>query len=170
MKHSSAFKRVDDRTIRLDPAPRCRTVASPRGRQGIVALFRTWIRRAPAERRLAARHQAGGGKLWLGWWDGNKVFTAVHAEVVNISRGGALVRTAEPPPELRELWVCLDLSGPGDCVCGSVLSVEPVRRGSWIVRFEFREPCPHRLLAASLAAPEHDHRAAKTRRRASETG
>lgn len=158
MQKSSTFRKVEDRTIRLDAgpagAPCSGAVAAPSaGKRGVLELFRAWIRSAPAERRQAARHNAGGGKLWLGWWDGNRLFTAVSADVVNISRGGALVRAAEPPREMQNVWVCLDVTEPGDCVPGSVLSIEPVRAGAWLVRFEFSTPCPHAFLAATLAAP-----------------
>ncbi|MDR3637816.1 MAG: hypothetical protein P4L84_28680 [Isosphaeraceae bacterium] len=116
----------------------------------MLELFRAWIRLAPSERRQAARHEAGGGRLWLGWWDGNRVFTAVSTELINISRGGALVQAAEAPQELREVWVCLDVTEPGDCLAASVLSVEPIRPGACAVRIEFSEPCPQRFLAATI--------------------
>ena len=142
----------------MDPAPGIAASAGAgteptTGKGGVLDLFRAWIRSAPAQRRQAARHNAGGGMLWLGWWDGNRVFTAVATEVVNISRGGALVRSAEPPRELADVWVCLDVTEPGDCVPASVLSAEPIRPGCWLVRFEFSAPCPHAFLAASLASP-----------------
>jgi hypothetical protein len=155
MQKKSSFKRVASKTIRWDSAPGGAGEAGPSAaarKGGVLELFRAWIRSAPAERRQATRHSAGG-KLWVGWWDGNRVFTAVSADVINISRGGALVCSAEPPRELREVWVCLDVAEPGDCVPASVLSAEPIRPGAWAVRFEFSAPCPRAFLAATLGTP-----------------
>ena len=153
--HRTSFKRVSDKTIRLDSAPdgAVDTGAAARAqKRSVLDLFRAWIRSAPAERRQAARHDASGGRLWLGWWDGGRVFTAISTEVMNISRGGALVRAVEAPQELREIWVCLDVTEPGDCVPATVLSVEPICAGAWTVRFEFSEPCPRGFLAATLSS------------------
>jgi hypothetical protein len=159
MQRTSSGKTAPRRTVRFDPAPGAVAStgsgadAGAAGARGVLELFRAWIRSAPTERRQAARHGALGGRLWLGWWDSDRTFTAVVVEVRNISRGGALVHAAEPPQELREVWACLDGDEPTDCVAASVLAVEPVRPGAWSVRFEFSEPCPPQFLAASLVAP-----------------
>lgn len=154
MQKTSKFKKLAHRTIRLDMVPgKVADASAGAETRGVLEKFQTWIRSAPTERRQAARHSTGGGKLWLGWWDSNRVFSAVNTEVVNISRGGALVRAAESPHELREIWVCLDVMEPDDCVPASVLSVEPVHPGSWLVRIEFSAPCPHGFLATTVAGP-----------------
>lgn len=154
MNKPSAFKRISHKTIRLDPAPG--GGAEPdadSGKQGVWDSLLAWVGSSPAERRNTTRHEADGRKLWLGWWDGDRVFTAVSTDLLNISRGGALVQAVKPPAELREVWVCLDVTEPSDCVPASVLSVESIHAGSWAVRFEFSAPCPHGFLAEALSGP-----------------
>ncbi len=152
---TSSQRTIGKRTIRWDPGPVPQGVDVTAERRGILELFRAWIRATPpSERRQTSRHEASGGRLWLGWWDRNQVFTAVSAELINISRGGALLRAIEPPQELREIWICLDASDTGECVPASVLEVEPVRRGAWSVRIEFSEPCPQGFLAETLVRAE----------------
>lgn len=156
MDKTLTFKRISRKTIRLDPAPGGGAdVDAGSWKRGVWDCILAWVGSSPADRRHAARHEAGGRRLWLGWWDGDRVFTAVSTDLINISRGGALVRAVKPPAELREVWVCLDVTEPSDCVPASVLSVEPIQPGAWAVRFEFGSPCPHSFLSATLAGPAH---------------
>ncbi len=142
-------KRPADRRFRFDPVLKEDQPAGSPDR-GLVDLFREWISAVPRERRQSARHEAAGFQVWIGWWRGGHEFFALSAELINISRGGALIQLTASPPERQDIWICLDALDSDDCVGAAAIDVKPVRRGWWSARLEFRAPCPHSFFDAAV--------------------
>ncbi len=118
--------------------------------EGLLDLFRAWISRAPEERRAMPRHEAVQYQVWLGWWKAPQEFLAPKARLINISRGGALVFSDDPPPRRQAVWVGLGEFEPSDCVGALVLDVRTARRRECAVRLAFHAPCPHRFFEAAV--------------------
>jgi hypothetical protein len=116
----------------------------------LLDLFRAWINQGPEERRTMPRHEAAQSQVWLGWWQAPQEFAAQQARLVNISRGGALVVSADPPPRRQAVWVGVGEYEPNDCVGALVLDVRPARRRECAVRLAFHAPCPHRFFEAAV--------------------
>ncbi len=106
------------------------------------------------ERRENPRYVPAETKAWIGWWHGSR-FIVTPIDLVNLSKGGALVGVSERPPTAQPVWLCLGAPHPLEYVQARVLDSSP-RLGSadFRVRLDFHTPCP---LGFFLAA---GHRAA----------
>lgn len=145
----SKFQWIGEKSIRFDlpPAP---DEPPEVARKGLIDLFRAWVAQRPEDRRAMPRHKTLPSEVWLGWRRGNDTLFANMARMVNISRGGAQLRVADPPPEQTTVWICLGEPDQGDCLEATVLEVRGARRNECTVRIAFREPCPHRFFEAAV--------------------
>jgi hypothetical protein len=145
----SEFPRVGEKSIRLD-----RPFASEEGAdaagKSLLDRFRAWVAQRPQDRRTMPRHDTPPFEVWLGWRRGDDSFFANLARMVNISRGGAQLRVAGPPPEQSTVWICLGDPESSECLEASVLGVRTYRRDECTVHLAFREPCPHRFFEAAV--------------------
>jgi hypothetical protein len=82
------------------------------------------------------------GRTWLGWWASESEFETIGSLIVNLSRGGARIRTPAPPEVGDEVWLKSAKPVPSDCVLGEVLEASPTGDGDYFVRVRFDEPCP----------------------------
>jgi hypothetical protein len=102
------------------------------------------------ERRRSPRFPAVVQRAWLGWWTSPGEFGSVAARLENISLGGAMVVTANPPATEQLVWLCLGIPDPTDCVQAKVLEVRPGPDGNFIVRLAFGAPCPQNLYQTAV--------------------
>jgi hypothetical protein len=118
----------------------------------ILALFRAWdeSRRNDHERdrRHDSRYNPAETQVWVGWWNGARFFV-IHAQLVNLSKGGALVNLANRPPLSQPVWVCLGSPHPVDHVQARVLDTLPQNEGEFHARLEFHVPCPTSFFVAA---------------------
>jgi PilZ domain len=105
-------------------------------------LFRDYANEPPVNLRRETRHSAVEYRAWMGWWQNTHDFLIVAARLINISRGGAMLVLADPPPPHESVWICLGLSEPDDCARATVLDVrETGQDGEQAVRLTFQTPC-----------------------------
>lgn len=124
----------------------------------ILALFQAWAGagRFEVERRECPRYTPAETQAWVGWWKGSR-FLVTRAELVNLSKGGALVTLGKRPPSSQPIWICLGAPHPVDYVQARVLDAAPgienqaeaELEGAVIARLEFRAPCSPRFFLAA---------------------
>ena len=152
MHQESAWPRprtVDGRKIRIDVnEPESPDPKEDRGK--LLELFRSLIGIPNHDRRIMPRHPATEYAIWLGWWRGEQEFFTTPARLVNISRGGALITTIDPPPERHTVWICHGSPEPTECIKAKVLRVSRVLRRECALRLAFPEPCPHGFFEAAV--------------------
>ncbi len=137
----------------------------------ILALFRAWDastrQLAPHvyvyypdkdqgpgnERRENPRYLPAETRAWIGWWHGAR-FIVAPSELVNLSKGGALIFQDERPPMGQPIWLCLGAPHPLEYVQARVLDAIP-RPGSsdYCVRLDFHIPCPLSFFVAAGHRP-----------------
>jgi hypothetical protein len=121
-----------------------------RAEQGdILALFRAWDAAPRKDRRESPRYVPAETQVWAGWWKGTR-FLVSQAELVNLSKGGALIRLSSRPPTSQPVWICLGAPHPVDYVQCRVLNISVRPTGDYHVRFEFHSPPPAFFLAAGF--------------------
>lgn len=72
------------------------------------------------DRRVHERFEALGNLTELEWWDGSRT-GSIPARLLNVSLGGALVRTAQPIPGDSTLWIRLEEPVPTDWIGARVV-------------------------------------------------
>lgn len=153
MSHESdrpKFQFIGEKAIRVDRPPGAKAAAAAaEDRAGWLELFRALFARSAEERRVMPRHKATAYQICLGWRRGNEAHFSSPARLVNISRGGALILVADPPPEGHAAWICLGEPEPSACLEAVVLEVRSAKR-TCTVRLEFREPCPHDFFESAV--------------------
>jgi len=94
------------------------------------------------ERRQSPRYFPEETRAWIGWWHGSRFYVA-QIDLVNLSKGGALIYLAERPPTSQPVWLCLGAPHPLEYVQARVLDACP-RLGSaeYRARVDFHTPCP----------------------------
>ena len=137
----------------------------------ILALFRAWDastrQLAPHvhvyypdkdqgpgnERRETPRYLPAETRAWIGWWHGSR-FIVAPSELVNLSKGGALISQDERPPMGQPIWLCLGAPHPLEYIQARVLDAIP-RPGSsdYRVRLDFHTPCPLSFFVAAGHRP-----------------
>ncbi len=133
--------------IRFDSPPDQGTTC--RAEQGdILALFRAWDEAPRKDRRSSPRYTPASTQAWVGWWKGTR-FLVSQAELVNLSKGGALVRLNNRPPTSQPIWICLGAPHPVDYVQCRVLDASPRLDGDFRARLEFHAPCPPSFFLAA---------------------
>lgn len=97
---------------------------------------------AGPERRENPRYAPEETKAWIGWWHGPR-FIVIGINLVNLSKGGALIYLGERPPTGQPVWICLGAPHPLEYVQCRVLDACP-HPGSldYRVRVDFHIPCP----------------------------
>ena len=109
-----------------------------------------------AERRDAPRYLPAESQAWIGWWHGSR-FVVTPSELINLSKGGALLFLNERPPMGQPIWLCLGAPHPLEYVQARVLDAfSSPESPDYRVRLDFHIPCP---LSFFLAA---GHRIAST--------
>lgn len=105
------------------------------------------------ERRRSPRGSPTEERLWLGWRkDGD--FYVIHAELMNLSHGGALIVVDEPPPRGELVWLRLEGPTPIEDVSALVIETSRIGRGEHGVRVAFREPFPPAFYQAAMEGLE----------------
>lgn len=140
--------------IRFDSPPA--SGPSRRAERGnILALFKAWdgVTDREVDRRESPRYTPAESRVWVGWWKGTR-FRIIHAELVNLSQGGALVHLAGRPPSSQPVWICVGSPHPMDYVQARVLDSSERPSGSFRVRLEFHSPCPTAFFFAAGYRPE----------------
>ena len=137
--------------IRFDSPPK--GLIARRAETGdILALFRAWheVDREgeTLERRLAPRYTPATTRAWLGWWNRGS-FRVVNAEIINLSKGGALMQLEARPPSSQPVWLCLGTPYPIDFVQARVLGAEGKTDEPSFARLEFHTPCPPSFFLAA---------------------
>lgn len=102
----------------------------------ILALFRAWNDAWPNERRESRRYTPAETHAWIGWWHGSR-FLVTHAELINLSKGGALVEVDDRPPSSQPVWICLGAPHPIEHVQARVLDATLRPSGDYTARLEF---------------------------------
>jgi hypothetical protein len=126
--------------IRFDSPPGLG--ARSQAEQGdILSLFRAHDQTVPDDRRRNPRYRPAQTHAWVGWWKGSR-FAIALAELVNLSKGGALVLLPDRPPSAQPIWLCLRSPGPSDYVQARVLDAAIQPAGDYRARLEFHEPAP----------------------------
>jgi hypothetical protein len=116
----------------------------------------------PVDRREAARHEAAGRKVWVGWWSGSD-FGAVQGHARDISRGGAKLVVAIRPPRRQPVWLYKEVEDTMVCVRAEVVGHTPAPGSLFAVRFRFCVPCPTALLEAVVCEPRPARRRVQPR-------
>lgn len=126
--------------IRFDAPPEA--ALSDRAGQGdILSLFRAWDDAPRKDRRENERYTPAATQAWVGWWRGSR-FLVSQADLVNLSKGGALVHLGNRPPTSQPVWICLGAPHPVDYVQCRVLDAALKPAGDYLARVEFHAPCP----------------------------
>jgi hypothetical protein len=123
---------------------------SQRAEKGdILALFQAWEGAFGNDRRQNARYTPTETQAWVGWWKMSR-FIVSHAELVNLSKGGALVHLNHKPPTSQPVWICLGAPHPMDYVQARVLDAArgPADK-EFHARLEFHSPCPASFFLAA---------------------
>lgn len=116
-------------------------------------LFSAQTKTVVWDRRRSPRHSPSEDGLWLGWRkDGD--FFVVHAELMNISQGGALILVEEPPHRGESVWLRLAGPTPIEDVSAVVIETMRIGRGEHGVRVAFREPFPPEFYHAAMVGLE----------------
>ena len=99
--------------------------------------------RGPAEGppREPSAYTPATTQAWVGWWRGTR-FLVSQADLVNLSKGGALVHLGNRPPTSQPVWICLGAPHPVDYVQCRVLDAALKPAGDFLARVEFHAPCP----------------------------
>jgi hypothetical protein len=118
---------------------------NPRGSSACAAPFESVV----WERRRSPRHPPTEHRLWLGWRT-ERDFVVVHADLMNISQGGALMLVSEPPPRGSLTWLRLEGPTPIEDVCALVIETVRMGRNEHGVRVAFREPFPPEFYQAAV--------------------
>ena len=138
--------------IRFDSPPE--GGVSTRAEQGdILTLFRTWEEAPRKDRRETERYTPAKTQAWVGWWKGGR-FLVSQAEMINLSKGGALVHLNNRPPTSQPVWICLGAPHPVDYAQCRVLDAALKPAGDFLARIEFHSPCPPSFFLA--AGCRHD--------------
>jgi hypothetical protein len=137
--------------IRFDSPPR-----QPEARRAesgdILALFRAWqeteLEIPVIERRLNTRYAPEATRAWVGWWKKGS-FRVANAEILNLSKGGALVHLDLCPPTCQPVWICLGTPHPIDFIQARVLDPKGDGEVTFMARLEFHTPCPPTFFLAA---------------------
>lgn len=121
----------EDSTLNRDRTKRRRISGTSRARGPHISL----------DRRAYPRFPAADDRVWLGWWATDSRFAAVAARLVDVSRGGARLMVAEPPPAADYVWI-RSADPQASCVQGEVLEVSRPDRGDFVARVRFLDGCP----------------------------
>jgi hypothetical protein len=88
----------------------------------------------------------------MGWWIGARFFVT-RTELVNLSKGGALVHLLHRPPTSQPVWICIGSPSPLDYVQARVLATAPEtpdeRVREFVARLEFHTPAPSSFFVAA---------------------
>ena len=114
----------------------------------VLTLFRSWVKANRADRRENERYTPKETHVYLGWWSGAR-FIVTDAEMINLSRGGALVKVDRRPPTSQPVWVCLGTPTPAHHVQARALDVTPGDDLDRLVRLYFHVPCPEDFFLAA---------------------
>ncbi len=98
----------------------------------------------PLERRACPRFVALEYRAWVAWWDDTE-FQATACRLLDISKGGVLLESAEPPPQDRSIWFCLHPAHWAGRIEAMVVEATERAPGCHRVRVAFFEPCPKTL-------------------------
>lgn len=107
----------------------------------VLAQFRAFGAVNRFDRRECPRYSPFRTRAQVGWWQGKR-FRVTRAALLNLSRGGALVRMGHRPPTSQPVWICLVTAGPAHHVQARVLEVATANDGVQRVRLQFHTPCP----------------------------
>jgi hypothetical protein len=113
----------------------------------LLSFLRTGARAVGDAFRTNPRH-GSRRKARIAWRAGAQE-KVVHARLIDISRVGAALTTATPPPEGTLVRVRLAGSTPTPWIEADVLGVEPLD-GAHRVRLRFRDPCPTIMLKSAV--------------------
>jgi len=140
---------VGDKSVRLDfqPPTHAEFVNT---RLSLIERVRSWLAWGIRERRVMYRHEALATGVWLGWENRDRTFFATSARLIDISRGGAQLRSTVPPSDTPRVWIWIDASNASESLEATVISVMPEDQSESSVRLAFREPCPHAFLEAAV--------------------
>jgi len=118
----------------------------------ILALFRAWQDTEVGDRRTSPRYAPAHSRAWMGWWIGARFFVT-RTELVNLSKGGALVHLLHRPPTSQPVWICIGSPSPLDYVQARVLATAPEtpdeRVREFVARLEFHTPAPSSFFVAA---------------------
>ena len=142
---------IDGWKIRFDSPPK--RLESRRAESGdILALFRAWQEtehELPADdRRSTPRYAPESTRAWVGWWKTGS-FQVANAEILNLSKGGALIHLDVCPPMSQPVWVCLGTPHPVDFVQARVIDPKGDGEVTFMARLEFHTPCPPSFFLAA---------------------
>jgi hypothetical protein len=96
------------------------------------------------ERRREQRFEPAFTQAVLGWWDGDHSRIR-PAEVVNISRSGALLLADEAPGELERANLAFATDRQSRWLAGTVVGSALDASGRYLVRFKFEAECPDEI-------------------------
>jgi hypothetical protein len=120
----------------------------------ILALFQAWEHANQVDRRESQRYLPVETRAYIGWWAGSE-FLVTRADLINLSRGGALVAIDRRPPTSQPIWICLGTPQPVHQVQARALEMTAGAAGYHHVRLAFHTPCP---VSFFIAAGRRDSR------------
>lgn len=107
------------------------------------------------ERRIAPRSCVLDSRSLIGWFEDGR-FVAFQARLLDISSAGAAVESWVPPPDGRDVGLCLIGDRDPTPMLAEVVDVDEGPSGGYIVRMAFWTPCPRRLLDLARHGPSRE--------------
>jgi hypothetical protein len=108
----------------------------------LLRLIRERAKPARRERRRTKRYPAAEHRAWIGWRKDDGEYSVFAAKLIDVSRGGARLSLAEPPPTNHRVWLWLGAPKPVDYVQATTLDVKVSPENEYDVRVEFHSACP----------------------------
>lgn len=101
--------------------------------------------------RTNPRHESSA-TIELSWSEGRKS-NGARGHLVNLSRLGAAVVVAGPPPVAPRVLLRIDGEGGTPWIEADVLGIESYERRKFRIRLRFTDPCPTLFLKAAVFDP-----------------
>lgn len=118
---------------------------------GLLHFLQSAPKPAGRDFRTNPRHESSA-TIELSWSDGRKTQNS-HGHLINLSRLGAALLVAGPPPVTKKLLVRLEGEFATPWMEAEVLGIESCERRKFRVRVRFTEPCPTVFLKAAVLDP-----------------
>lgn len=98
-----------------------------------------------AERRATPREPVVENRVCVEWWAGNGI-RRTEGRMLNISSGGALIVTDDPPPLGQPVWFHVEAPARTDDVGAQVVRHSTANE----VGLAFSQPCPYDLYLTAV--------------------
>jgi hypothetical protein len=104
------------------------------------------------DRRHFSRFPALGNRTCLEWWEGTERHKAV-GNLLNVSRGGALIETEAMLPDSHPLWMRIEEPAHSGWIGARLVR----RQTDLLAAIAFHHPCPFDFLESARLGISLDH-------------